>query len=392
MRNDKMIMPSPHENIAWLTQTARKLLQGCQTKAQDGTVLFTPDGKAHYAALWTRDFAYMVEYTADLIPQGHIEAGIRYLLRAQRADGAMPDRVRPDGMPVYVAGPENSPLGEPNLDNPPFLVIAVDAYLQRVSPSHRQTLFQEWCAALDRGLDWVPLSPRGLVYNNPDKPHSPYGFTDCIGKTGELLMESLLYWRACRRLERWHRQVGRGQRAAEYSRRAREIETNLVRLWDDKEGAFLVATVDCKQIDIWGNAYALAIGFPLGERKAKLQHLLVERYEDYMWKGQVRHLFKGEYWQRLLTPVAPDRYQNGAYWATATGWVMQAIHPVNPRLAECTFNELIEDFKANGVYECIHPEYRQLESYVVSACNPLGSARVIWGKSRRGGSNGTLSR
>jgi len=373
--------PALHENIAWLTQTAQRLLQGCQTRAQDGTVLYTPDGKAHYAALWTRDFAYMVEYTADLIPQEHIEACIRCLLRGQRTDGAMPDRVRPDGTPVYVAGPENSPLGEPNLDNPPFLVIVVDAYLQRVPLPRRQTLFKEWSTPLDKGLDWVPLSTHGLVYNNPDKPHSPYGFTDCIGKTGELLMESLLYWTACRRLERWHRQIGRIQRAAEYHRRAQEIEKNLTRLWDDKREAFLAATRDCKQVDIWGNAYALSIGFPLGDRKAKLQRLSVQRYEDYMWKGQVRHLFKGEYWQRLLTPIAPDRYQNGAYWATATGWVMQAIHPVNPQLAERGFQELIDDFRTNGVYECIHPEYRQLESYVVSACNPLGSARAIWNQS-----------
>lgn len=374
-------MPTPHENITWLTQTVQKLLQGCQTKAHDGTVLYTPDGKAHYASLWTRDFAYMVEHTADLLPQEHIEACIRYLLRGRRQDGAMPDRVRPDGVPVYVAGPENSPLGEANLDNPLFMAIAVDAYLRRIPLSRCQKLFREWSRALDIGMDWVPLSVHGLVYNNPDKPHSPYGFTDCIGKTGELLMESLLYWTACRRLERWHRQVGRIQRAAEYRRRTREIEANLNRLWDDKAGAFLSATEDCKQVDIWGNAYALSVGFPIGERRTQLQRLLADRYEDYMWRGQVRHLFKGEYWQRLLTPVAPDRYQNGAYWATATGWVMQAIHPLNPQLAERTFNELIEDFKTHGVHECIHPEYRQLESYVVSACNPLGSARAIWEKS-----------
>jgi hypothetical protein len=45
------------EKIRYLTETARKLLQGCQVKAQDGTVLYTPDGRGNYAALWTRDFA-----------------------------------------------------------------------------------------------------------------------------------------------------------------------------------------------------------------------------------------------------------------------------------------------------------------------------------------------
>jgi len=368
------------EKIRYLTETARKLLQGCQVKAQDGTVLYTPDGRGNYAALWTRDFAYMVEHTADLMPAAHVEACIRYLVRGQREDGAVPDRVRPDGVAVYVAGPEESPLGEPNLDNPMFLVIAADVALQRATTARRKALFAEWSSALDRGMDWVPRSPQGLVFNNPEKPHSPYGFTDTVRKTGELLMESLLYWTACLRLARWHQQLGEKRREDEYLQRARRIEQNLDRLWDEKADAFLAASVDCRQVDIWGNAYALAVGFPLGKRKSTVQQTLVRRYADYMWKGQVRHLYRGEYWERLLIPVPRDRYQNGAYWATASGWVMQAIHPVNPQLAARTFDELIADFQQNGVYECVHPEYRQLESYVVSACNPLGAARQLWGK------------
>ncbi|MCS6950675.1 MAG: hypothetical protein NZ520_09465 [bacterium] len=368
------------QHITYLQQTARQLLQGCQVKAADGTTLYTPDGRGNYAALWTRDFAYMVEYTADLMPPEHIEACIRYLMRGQREDGTVPDRVRPDGVPVYVAGPENAPVGEPNLDNPMFLVIACDAYLKRVAPHRRKALFAEWSPALDKGLGWVPRSPRGLVYNPPEKPHSPYGFTDTVGKTGELLMESLLYWRACRRMANLHQHNGDQRRAQEYLARAQHVEQGLPTLWDEKAGAFLAASVDCRQVDIWGNAYALAIGFPLGKRRSAVQQTLVRRYEDYMWKGQVRHLFRGEYWQRLLTPVPRDRYQNGAYWATASGWVMQAIYPVNPSLAERTFEELIADFQQNGVYECVHPEYRQLETYVVSACNPLGAARALWGR------------
>jgi hypothetical protein len=364
----------------WLTQTACKLLQGCQTKAQDGTVLYTPDGRAHYAALWTRDFAYMVEYAGDLMPAEHIEACMRYLIRGQREDGVVPDRVRPDGVPVYVAGPENNPLGEPNLDNPMSLVVACEAYLKRVAPNRRKTLFAEWLPALDKGMQWVPRSPQELVFNPPEKPHSPYGFTDCIAKTGELLMESLIYWRACRCMARWHQRVGEKRRVEEYLSRARQIEQNLGRLWDEKTGMFLAASVDCRQVDIWGNAYALAIHFPLGTRKRIVQQTLIRRSADYMWKGQVRHLFRGEYWQRMLLSVPPDRYQNGAYWATASGWVMQAIHPVNPQLALRTFEQLVADFQQNGVYECVHPEYRQLPSYVVSACNPLGAARKLWAR------------
>lgn len=166
------------DNLDWLTKTACQLLQGCQVKAHDGTVLYTPDGRGNYAALWTRDFAYMVEYTGNLMPAEQVEACIRYLMKGQREDGAVPDRVRPDGVPVYVAGPESNPVGEPNLDNPMFLVFASDAYLRRVSSNHRKSLFAEWSPALDKGMDWVPRNPQGLVFNNLDKPHSPYGFAD----------------------------------------------------------------------------------------------------------------------------------------------------------------------------------------------------------------------
>lgn len=55
---------------------------------------------------------------------------------------------------------------------------------------------------LRRALEWSPRSPRGLVWNDPARPHSPYGFTDTVGKTGELFFESLLYWTACRRFAR----------------------------------------------------------------------------------------------------------------------------------------------------------------------------------------------
>jgi len=86
---------------------------------------------------------------------------------------------------------------------------------------------------------------------------------------------------------------------------------------------------------------------------------------------------KGETWQRQLAPVAPGRYQNGAYWATPTGWVINALAVVDPVLARRTFRELVADFQAHGVYECIGEDHRQLESYVVSVTNPLGAVRRL---------------
>ncbi len=79
--------------IEYLESETRRLLDGCRIQADDETDLYTPDSGGHYAAIWTRDFAYMVEYAGDLIPSGHIDACIRYLVSGQGADGWIPDRV-----------------------------------------------------------------------------------------------------------------------------------------------------------------------------------------------------------------------------------------------------------------------------------------------------------
>lgn len=371
-------LPHLQRDVCFLTEAAQKLLIGCRVKAHDGTILYTPDGKANYNALWTRDFAYMVENAHDLIPPEHIEACIRYLLKGQRADGAIPDRVDTRGVPVYSGGPENSPLGEPNLDNTQFIVIAADEYLRSLPPKRSRALFSEWADQLDKGMDYLPRSGRGLIFNDPKKPHSPYGFTDTVGKTGELFMESLLYWTACSRLTDWHKKIGGNSKANEFHRRAKLIERNISTLWNETSGMFFAATIDCRQTDIWANAYALHTDFPLGRKAKQIREYLVRNYDSYVWRGQIRHLPKGEYWQRMLAPVGHETYQNGAYWATASGWVMQALKKTNPESAEQLFADLIADFRTHGIFECVNENnYRQLDTYVVSATNPLGAIRKM---------------
>jgi hypothetical protein len=78
-------------------------------------------------------------------------------------------------------------------------------------------------------------------------------------------------------------------------------------------------------------------------------------------------------------PVERDRYQNGAYWATASGWVIYALAQVDRDLAMTTINDLIADFRAGGICECVGPNYRQLPDYAASGTNALGGIHRLVG-------------
>jgi hypothetical protein len=379
-------------SLAFLESAARRELEGCRVVAHDGTVLFTPDGQGHYRALWTRDFAYMVEGAGDLIDPAEIRAAILYLLRGQRADGCVPDRVQADGRPVYSAGAAHAPLGEPPTDNAQFMVLLVHETVRRTGDLD---LARQSLPALRRALDHVPRSAGGLVHIPHGQRQSPYGFTDTVAKTGELLFSSLLYWEACVKMASLcasDRCSACDKDERSYRQRAEAVERGLDRLWDPQAGAYRAATGDNALIDVWGSAYAVYNGCARGERRERLLVFLRDHYKNYAWRGQVRHLLQadqrsgdqrsgdqrsGEHWERLLIPVEPGTYQNGAYWATASGWVLFALAQIDLPLARSMFAELIQDFRENGICECVNVGYRKLEHYVVSAVNPLGALRRV---------------
>jgi hypothetical protein len=94
-------------------------------------------------------------------------ARIVYLLRGQRSDGCMPDRVNVDGRGVYAPGGEEHPLADHALDNGPFMAKLVCAYV--VATDDLQC-FRDTEPALRKGLDFTRRDETGLVYNPPEAP------------------------------------------------------------------------------------------------------------------------------------------------------------------------------------------------------------------------------
>ncbi|MDY6309507.1 MAG: hypothetical protein SPL71_15925 [Oribacterium sp.] len=355
------------------------LLNGCKTTAYDGTILYTPDGVENYNGLWLRDFSYMVEYSG-LVPKIDIIRCINYSIAHRRKDGWMPDRVYGDGTAVYAAGATGYPIGEANLDTTPFLIFTVYSLFQLMaddSPAEFKALYSKWMPYLENGMDIIPLSDSGLVYNDPFHPHSPYGFTDTVCKTGELFYESLLYWRACRMMLEINKAC-RIISSFNYEKHLLDIQRAIVKLFDNTTGCFFAATEDCCQPDIWGMMYMLYIGFPCGKEIAdKTTGYLFNNRDRYLYQGQVRHLPKGEYWQRLLIDVPHETYQNGAFWATASGWALWVLASKDFSIAAQELVKLVNYMVTYGSFECVNEGYQKLGSMVVSATNVYGGLRRL---------------
>jgi hypothetical protein len=360
------------KDVKWMREATIQQLEGCRVKGASDTWIHTPDGIGNYKALWTRDYYYMVEYAGDLMDPKEILASINYLLNGQREDGCIPDRVNISGKAVYSPGPDHAPMADHALDNGPFMALLVCSYLNQYKDT---ALFREVEGKLLLGLDFIRRNERGLVYNDPENPQCVYGFTDIVKKTGNLLFSSLLYYKACREMEALCRTYHVGNSNI-YKTRAEKIQKSINILFDQKTGMFWAADRDCRQIDIWGSAYAVSVGITSAEQSKKISEYLSRNARQISLKGQIRHLPGGDAgWNNLFIPCAEGTYQNGAYWATPLAWIVPVIAQKDLPLAKKILQDVIDDFRENGINECINMDYMNIPNYVASATNVYGLTR-----------------
>lgn len=349
------------KSLEWIVEEAKRLVDKSMLKASDGTVLFRPDGGGNYNALWTRDFCYMLEGLPGHIAHDDAVKAYFLILRGQREDGAIPDRVDADGKPYYNV------LGtSPPTDNPQFAVkIAWEIWRSYgdIAP------FAQTSRMLTKALRSLPLKS-DLVWIDPSSPHSAYGFTDCIAKTGGELFSSLLLYEAHVKMAELYRAIGKTVEARMHEAEARRVRKALERLWSG-EGYFFAASEDCRQPDVWGSAYSVWIGVVDNQRTLEVSRWLSSRFSRIVKWGQVRHLPEPCVWEKTLTEVEPGTYQNGAYWGTASGWVAYAISLTDPQLAERMVMSLVEFCESEGkAWECVNLGYRKCPDYVATLACP----------------------
>ena len=346
--------------LAKLRALAERTLADCAfTKSAsyfgvcEDTVVLLPSGDEKYLSFWVRDCAMMAE--GGLLSQRDL---LRYLeiiaLCGQNGEEtlylengltvppfAVADHINYDGRPVYFPGTYQSGSDQgcgrygyfpPFCDNYFFVLLAAqyvaqsgDVAILQKSYGGTPLITRLAHAANGYNID----SATGLCESAEDAYTVDWGFVDTVKKSGKLLMASLLRHNAHAALAELFRLRGDDKKCKQYLAEASKIAENVRKtFYDVASGWLFSATGIGHQPDVWGTAYAVFSG--VIEERATLT-TLAEAYRNgtAVTDGYVRHIPTDRNhsaisaWEATTTEL--DRYQNGAYWATATGWYAYAL-------------------------------------------------------------------
>jgi len=371
----------------WLVQKAKSLIAASRINLPGGVSGWKPIPAGAYAGFWLRDFVYMLQSCPEAFDWREAAGGLQFLLDRQSPDGVMPSyyHVQAD-KPVYHC------IGaDPEEDGAPFAVLGTKALFEH---ARDKDFFVRNAARLERamtsGVTRCPVT--GLIWIHPLEPHSGYGFHDTVDKRGYDLFCSILWWEAARALATMFAAVGKDDRKRHWDAQAEWLQLHVLKaFWNEKTELLNAATIYCAQSDIWGSAYAVAVGLLDPPAADTVSRALARWYRGVVRHGQVRQILDPQ-WTHLRTGVRDYRsstrgrvkaifpvgqYQNGAYWATAAGWMAMALARTDHAMAARTIRDCIHDFQSNGVHECINIDYAKLKDYVASATNPLAARSVI---------------
>jgi len=358
---------SVEEAVGWLRGKARTMIRASRRPMKDSVAAFLPQAGGGYDAFWLRDYEYMVEGCIDAFTDKELTDACLVFVDAERRDGACVDCVRLDGTPIFKPG--MGTMGEnPVADGSQFTVGVAWHTYRRVQD---RALLQRIIDRLVKAMQCVPRNPAtGLVHIRPGGyDRCPYGFTDTVREQGDVLFCSLLQVEASRRLADLLAAVGRPADAERWRREADCLAASIrTAFWDKSLGLFRAATVQCKEPDIWGSAFAVYLGVASGEQSLAVARYFQRHYDQLVQCGQIRHLPGGMYWQAA---GPKDEYQNGGFWATPTGWFVYTLDLADPALADRTVLEMVGDFRRRGIMEWVLGEKKGVPDYVASAALPI---------------------
>lgn len=386
-------------------------------KNTTGGTLIRPGGRSCYPAFWIRDYAMSLE-CGMISQQEQKHALLLTAAKQQNNDwhtptgslvprGAIPDHINLDGSPIFFPGTYdfNAQGGPswgklPSLDDHFFFIHMAWYYVaacQDTAILESEINGQKLIEKLDLAFQVPPSDPKtDLVLVSKENRGVSFGFMDSVEHTGNLLFCSLLKWRAARELAELHMKLGQEDKKKYYDQIASTIKKNIPIVFPSSRGLLTASSGKSSQPCVWGSAFAVYIDALEPDQANEVGQALARAYRQgtLSYLGNIRHIRTDDdfsektAWENTVINVAKNRYQNGAYWNTSTGWVCYAIaqvdKPLALKLAQEYISELREgDFRKGEKYgspwECIHPNgnYKQNAVYLTSVTCPLTAFRKL---------------
>lgn len=376
-----------------------------------GGVLIQPGASASYPSFWIRDYAMSLE--SGLMAEEE-QKHMLLLTAAKQADqtwitkngsmvplGSIADHIRiDDGLPIYFPGTYdyieqgNRKFGLfPPYGDQFFFVNMAYHYVE--SSGDHDILMEEveGMRLIDRLILAFHLPPsrldNHLVVTTEEFRGVDFGFRDVITITGDLSFPSLLKYQAALDLAQLCDAISWREKAVKYRAIADKIKAAVPSVFMDDRGMIRASTGKSNQADVWSTVLAIYLNVLDGELADKTSAFLAESYRNghLAYKGHIRHVLttddysEDSAWE--ISMAAKNTYQNGAYWATPTGWTCVAIARTDLSMAKQLASDYITELRANDYrknqdqaapYECIHPSgYRQNQKYMTSVTCPLAA-------------------
>jgi hypothetical protein len=379
-----------------------------------GFALITP-GKDTYTAFWIRDFSMSVD--SGFITAEELRHHLLLICRAQNgpaelelANGlhvpawAIPDHINYDGRPTYYPGTYASGQDQgagacgrvpPIDDHYEFVHIAYTYWKATRDPGifgvevKGATVFER----LEKAFACPTSDPEsGLAQTTEADRAVGFGFCDGETHTGKLLFASLLRYRAAGELAELAKALGHRERAAGFRQIQTAIRANVARTFPDpkRRGGWLRASTGLSgQPDVWGTLFALHLGVLDRAEAAAARKTVADavRRGTITLEGGVRQVptdldfSQTTAWERSM--CALNTYQNGGYWHTASGWLIEALWQKDRLLALQVFSEMLAHLRAQDFrkgtghgapWEVYGPngQARQNAVYMASVALPYG--------------------
>ena len=311
----------------------RRLYAACKVEVDDRHLL-RPCDNPTYKGLWPDDFTWPHIGLPELHQGPELADAIAWAGEAMLHLPTVADRVEYDGTAVMSPG---SAQARPMSEAMPLHLPA--AWTRLLSHAHAAGVpiarEKEWAKLIERSFAQVPMS-FGLVWSDPQRNIVAFGFQDSINLTGLVFTTSLVIKRGFERAADLFAEDLSAETIQSWRDKAAAIGTNMGRLFDEKAGGFIGATVSGRAFDVWGNG--LAWHRATDAQKKVIENTFKANRKNIFLKGCTRQIIAPDGWPGTKGAIA---YQNGGYWGTGTGFVLPMLAETDPDFALALARELL---------------------------------------------------